>query len=353
MRMPIKGVVVVPVDAPPSRLGESPGTQRIANRPIVCHALDSLVASGIETLAVVAAPRDIAEIRACVGTDVTSSLDVTYLAQGPHDDLLGALEAAAPFVGEDPAVTHLADGLLGQPLDPFTEVLANGAPDLLLLLHHGIDDRYRLGPATEKLLGVTELNGSRSRLAVAGICAFGAGALGRAARTAPERDHAVDLIGVAEGLAAAGRVLEAGFVRSWRRYSGDPVDLLELNRLVLDQQMPEPETVHRGDNRIEGRVVIDPTAEVSSSVILGPSIIGPGARVNNSYIGPYTSIGARAHIEGAEVVRSIVSEGVRIMHIAGRIEGSTIGRSASIFRDFSLPRAMRLHVGEGVEVALD
>jgi glucose-1-phosphate thymidylyltransferase len=353
MTMPIKGVVMVAADSPPGWQGESPGTQRIANRPIVCHALDSLVAGGIETLAVVAAPSDIAEIRACVDSEFNSGLDVTYLAQGPHLDLLGALEAAAPFVGEDPTVTHLATGLLSQPLDPFTDVLTHDAPDLLLLLHHGVDDHDRLGPTTEKLLGVAELHGSRSRLALAGVCLFGPAAFGRAARTAPERETSFGLIGVAEGLADAGRVLEAGFVRSWRRYSGEPADLLELNRIVLDQQMPEPEHLQHGDNRIEGRVVIDPSAEVTASVILGPSIIGPEARVCNSYIGPYTSIGARAHIEGAEVVRSIVAEGARIMHIGGRIEGSTIGRRARIFRDFSLPRAMRFHVGEGVEVALD
>lgn len=352
MTMPIKGVVMVPADARPGWRGESPGTQRVANRPIVCHAIDALVAGGIETLAVVAAPNEMAEIRGSVDTDVTSSLDITYLTQGPHLDLLGALETAAPFVGADPTVTHLADGLLAQPLDPFTQILSDDAAELRLFLHHGTDDRDRLGPATERLLGITELNGSRSRLALAGVCVFGPEAFGRAALTAPERHNPVDLVGVAESLAAAGRVLEAGFVRSWRRYSGEPADLLELNRTVLDQQMPGRGAVQPGDNRIEGRVIIDPTAEVTSSVILGPSIIGPEARVSNAYIGPYTSIGARAQIEGAEVVRSIVAEGAQIMH-TGRIEGSTIGRGARIFRDFSLPRAMRLHVGEGVEVALD
>jgi hypothetical protein len=41
------------------------------------------------------------------------------------------------------------------------------------------------------------------------------------------------------------------------------------------------------------------------------------------------------------------------MHVGGRIEASTVGRSARIFRDFALPRAMRLHVGDGVELALN
>ena len=100
-------------------------------------------------------------------------------------------------------------------------------------------------------------------------------------------------------------------------------------------------------------MVIDPSAEVTDSIILGPCIIGAGARVADSYIGPYTSIGAGAEIEGAEIVRSIVAEKVRILHVSGSIEGSTIGRGANIFRDFGLPRAMRLHVGEDAAVALN
>ena len=109
--------------------------------------------------------------------------------------------------------------------------------------------------------------------------------------------------------------------------------------------------INTGDNRIEGRVGIHPTAELRSSVIVGPSIIGPGARISNSLVGPYTSIGARAELEGAEVERSIVAEGARIMHVGRRIEGSTIGQRASIFRDFALPRGIRLQVGANAEMA--
>ena len=169
------------------------------------------------------------------------------------------------------------------------------------------------------------------------------------------RQENLDLTAIAEYLADTGRSLRTKFVRTWRRYRGDPLDLLELNRIVLDQQMPDADAVGDGDgdNRIEGRVIIHPTAEINSSIILGPTIIGPAARVSNSYIGPYTSIGAGAEIEGAEIERSIISEGARIMHVGGRIEASTVGRRARIFRDFALPRAMRLHVGDGVELALN
>ena len=121
---------------------------------------------------------------------------------------------------------------------------------------------------------------------------------------------------------------------------------------MLDQHTPEAERVDTGDNRIEGRVSIHPTAELTSSVIVGPSIIGAGARISNSFVGPYTSIGAGAEIEGAEVERSIIADGARIMHINRRIEGSTVGQRATIFRDFAVPRGIRLCVGANAELAI-
>jgi glucose-1-phosphate thymidylyltransferase len=351
--MALKGVLVVAAGTSPAGAGDGPGMQPVANRPIVCHALDALMSAGIDQVAVVAPAEAIADLQECLDGRGERPGDVTYLPQHGRPDLLGALRAAAPFAQEDPTVVHFADGLLGQGLNELVDGLNGDMPDLLLLLHRGVDPRDGLGPATQKLLGIAELNGSATRLALAGVCLFGPGGLRRAAEVAQAPRPEVDLITIAEALARDGGVLEAAFVRSWRRYRGDPLDLLELNRLVLDQQHPPPDSGQWGDNRIEGRVIIHPTAEVTSSVILGPCIIGPEARVSSSYIGPYTSIGARAEIEGAEIVRSIVCEGVRILHVSGRIEGSTIGRRANIFRDFGLPRALRLHVGEGVEVALE
>lgn len=325
-------------------------TEHVANRPIVCHTLDALVSAGTTELAVVAPPSALEAIRACIETDGAVPATVRYVAQTSRPDLLGSLEAAASFVGDDPAVMHFADGLVGETADRFSRLLAEEPEGLLLMVHRSSDKQAGLGPATERLLGVTELNGSRSRLAVAGVCVFGPQLLrlASAAPAGPDREY--DLIAVAEWLASQGHQPHVGFVQSWRQYRGGSLDLLELNRLVLDQHAPEAEPVDPGDNRIEGRVGIHPTAQLSSSIIVGPSVIGAGARISNSFIGPYTSIGARTEIEGAEVERSIIADGARIMHVSGRIEGSTIGQRASIFRDFALPRGIRLHVGANAEM---
>ena len=352
--MRCKGVAVVPLESSSRRPHDDPvATRRIANRAIVCHVLDGLVAAGVDDLAIVAPAELAAEIRSCIDEDGGFGSSVTHLSYAGREDLLGALAVAEAFVGADACLVHTADGLVGHELSQFTDLLDSDPSDLVLLLHRTAEKRDRLGVAAQRLLGISELNGSKTCLSLVNVCLFGPGALRVACARGANLEEELDLVAIAQHLAEAGRSLRAGFVRTWRRYCGDPLDLLELNRIVLDQQAPDVDPVNGGDNRIEGRVIIHPTAEISSSVILGPTIIGRGARVSNSYIGPYTSIGAGAQIEGAEIERSIISDGARIMHVGGRIEASTVGRSARIFRDFALPRAMRLHVGDGVELALN
>lgn len=354
MSMRYKGVVVVPPGSARSPSGIGAITaQRVANRPIVCHVLDALADSGIGEIAIVGPSRALSEIRACVDDDHGAASELTYVPQIGRDDLPGALAAAESFVGDDPCVLHFADGLLGEDLGKLLRLQASAFADLFLLLHRCSNGRDRLGPRAQRALGIRELNPSSAPLGLVGVCVFGPGAARRACRRARADRPESELTAIAELLAGEPGALGAGYVRTWRRYCGDPLDLLELNRIVLDQQTPDGELFDLGDNKIEGRVIIHPSAEVTSSTIVGPTIIGPGARITGSWIGPYTSIGARAQIEGAEIERSIIADGARIMHVGGRIEASTVGRRASIFRDFTLPRAMRLHVGEGVELALN
>ena len=353
--MPRKGVVVVPSRAQCERTREDPpGTQRIANRPIISHVVDALRDVGAIDIAIVAGSAVLDEVRAAVACDIDGGRtwsDVTFLPYGGSGDPPDALATAASFVGGDACIVHWADGLVGQPLAPFTELFEANDPDLLLLVHSSADTSDRLAPDVQRLLGLAELNGARNRLGFAGICVFGPGVLERANAASTDARPCLDVAAMADQLVSNGGRLHVGQVRTWRRYGGNPAELLELNRLVLDQLTLQTE--HRnGDNRVEGRVDIHPTAQVSGSVIVGPCIIGAGACVTSSYIGPYTSIGVNARIEGAEIERSIILDEARVMYVSGRIEASTVGRRASIFRDFGLPRAMRLHVGEDVEVAL-
>jgi len=335
--------------------------KRVANRPILCHVLDNMRRAGVSEVSLVLAEPEFAAVRACVEIDGPPGVEVSYfpygqrgaLEQAPRDGTLDqALVEAAASVGDDACFVHVAEGLLDQPLTPLLAGAGEVAPDLVVFLSRRADDGGSIGLATRRLMHLAEIESLDAPLDLTGAALFGAGALRRAAGTSWWSSGRLDLVAVAEQLTAGGGRLGVERVRGWRRYSGDVAGLLELNRIALDALALEPQDVPGPDNHVEGGVEVHPRATVESSTIVGPAIVGPNALVLDSYIGPYTSIGADVQIVGAEVERSIILPGARITHIGGRLVGSVVGRDARIFRDFSLPRALRLNVGDGGEVAL-
>jgi glucose-1-phosphate thymidylyltransferase len=349
--MPHKGVVVFP-DAPWQNGGTSttvrmPALEDVANRPIAHHVLDALLAEGVDEVIVAGTADALIEVRASLNRYRSSELRLAYAVSAPNADPVTTLRAAAPLVGAAPCIVHAGDGLLDARLDVYVGAAAVQSLDLVLLCHGSAFS----GPSSNGFAADEPSSATiPGILCEAGVGMFGPGAF-REACQASCGGTASGLDVLAQRLSDDGKAVEVCLADGWRHYRGNPRDLLEVNRLALDLITPQRHPTGR-QNRIEGRVLIHETATVTTSVIVGPAVVGEGASITNSYIGPYTSIGARAQIEGAEIERSIISPGARVMHVGTRLVSSLVGRGAHVFRDFSLPRAMRLCVGEGDEVAL-
>jgi len=346
----LKSVMLVESEA--SHLGHAytgsrlAALEQVANRPIVHHVLDGLREASPGGIIVVGDADALIDIRACLREHEPALDHVDYVVCRPGGGIACALSAAAALVGEAPCLIQPADGLLEQPMVTLIDLLAEGAPDLVLCATR--ERGSALGRSERSFRDGAEANRSQP---VADVAMFGPGALGRATERLRSVENA-DLAGVGEHLAAAGARVTLHPVDGWHRYRGHGWDLLSLNRVALDRLVGSVPSPAQAGNRFEGRVLIDPTAAVRSSVITGPSVIGPGATVIDAYVGPYTAIGADARIEGVEIERSIVSPGANVMHVGGRLVSSIVGRDARVYRDFSLPRAVRLWVGDGDEVAL-
>jgi glucose-1-phosphate thymidylyltransferase len=362
--MQLRGVVVVE-DA----VGEGaepqpvPATHHVANQPIAHHVLDALEAAGVREVVVASSGRSADAIRDCLSSrDSRDPADLQFVNQAEPMEFASGLRLAAPFVEEAPCIVHVAGGLLAEPLAPLARCLDGSGPDAVLMVHQAPSPDQRLSAAAQSLLHLAELDPSRSAFGVAGVWAFGPGGVRNVAGGEPsptiarapaeEAGAGIDLTVMAQRITSAGGTIHVRLVDAWRAYRGEVVDLLELNRIVLDQITADVPQGARDANRIEGRVRIHERAEVRGSVLVGPVVIGPGATISDAYVGPYTAIGAGAHIEGAEIERSIISAGASVTHVGTRLTASVIGRDARLFRDFSLPRALRLRIGDGAVVGL-
>jgi glucose-1-phosphate thymidylyltransferase len=348
-----KGVVVVPspslLSGPWLSATRASALQRVGNRPIVWHVLSALQEAGVSDVAIVSPPDVAQEIAACVHAEGSPGIEVHSLAVEQPEEGGRPWQVIADWVGDAPAIVHRADGLLGQELLPYAKLRHDESLDALLLV------AARQSDAPPHLELVSSAGNGHARQpvpvspATVGVCVLAPGALSHMPGQASA--PGLNLGALASRLPRGGARTSVRTVRKWRHFDGDIRDLLDLNRTVLEALEAET-TDNANSNHFEGQAAIHPTASVSSSVIVGPVIVGAGAVIVDSYIGPHTSIAERVRIEGSELERSIVLADADVLHVGGRLVGSVVGRGARVFRDFSVPRALRLHVGDGAEVAL-
>ena len=291
-------------------------------------------------------------IRECLSARVNSDgPPIRYLHREAPLEVTDALRMAAPVVGDAPCIVHLGTGLLDEPLAPFVDRRAGRAGRRAARTS---DAGSRRAPerATQEMLHLAEFSADHA-LGMAGVWLFGLGRVAARGRCTVERVRRRRPDDARQADRRRRRQLPGQARRQLASNTAATLSIfLSSTGSSSTGSTPRLRRASNNGNRIEGRVWIHEAASVHASVIIGPTVIGPGARITDSYIGPYTSIGERARVEGAEVERSIISPGASVMHVGGRLVASVVGRDARVFRDFSLPRALRLRVGDGTEVAL-
>jgi len=107
---------------------------------------------------------------------------------------------------------------------------------------------------------------------------------------------------------------------------------LETNHILLDQGKGN-KTTNESKDGVE---------------IIAPSFVDPSAEISNSIIGPYASIGADCKITNSKITESILEAGCEIQSVA--LSRSLIGRDAKI-QGRGDDHFFQLNVGDNSAVA--
>ncbi len=108
-------------------------------------------------------------------------------------------------------------------------------------------------------------------------------------------------------------------IATWKD-TGRLEDLLEANRIVLDDLPPRVDGVIGDAVRLDGKVIVEAGAVLSNCTVRGPAIIGENTIIDDAYIGPYTSIYRGCTVRNAEIEHSIVLADSVIANVDGKIE---------------------------------
>ncbi|MGZ4921204.1 MAG: glucose-1-phosphate thymidylyltransferase [Halobacteriota archaeon] len=330
----------------------------VANKPVLVYALEDLKRAGITDVAVILGLNGREQVIERIGDGVQYGVNVSYIDQGAPLGIAHAVACAEDFMGEEPFVVYLGDNILRHGITQLVSDFDENSCDAVVALQR-VPDPQRYGVAELDDSGhlaqlVEKPTVPKSDLALVGVYLFTRSIFDAIQHIEPSWRNELEITDAIQNLIDNKRVVKHHVIQGWWKDMGMPEDILEVNRLLLDDLVPIADGIIEEGAIVRGRVSIGKgTVLRAGSVVSGPSIIGNNCTIDaGTYIGPYTSIGDGTRISGAHIEHSIVV-GESLIACKKIIVESLIGDKTQIRSiDHKLPKGHRLIVGSGSSIDL-
>jgi len=328
----------------------------VANAPILFYVLDQVKKAGIKDIGIIISPETSSSIREAVGDGSRWDVQITYILQTEPAGLAHAVKTAHDFLGNSPFLMFLGDNLIEGSIKDFIHEFNNHSPDALILLKEVPDPRFfgvaEFNERGEVIRLMEKPKEPRTNLALVGVYLFTPEIHKAIAQIKPSRRGELEITDAIQKLLDMGKEVRSHILQGWWLDTGKKDDLLEANRVVLDDFLKRDIKGSIDSNsQIVGKVEVREEARIENSTIRGPVSIATGCHIKNSFIGPSTSIGAGTVIEDSSVEHSVILESSHIYGIE-RLEDSVIGRRVELKKADERFKAVKLFLGDDSRLEL-
>ena len=329
----------------------------LANKPMIFYALEHITSAGINDIGIIINEND-NEVPKIIGDGSKRNCRITYIKQTGGTLGLGhVIKVARDFLGDEKFLLYLGDNII---LDNLADLIdhfeASNANCLLALAKVPNPQRF----------GVPELRGNnivrveerpvypKSEYAVAGLYFYDTCAHIAAENIKPSFRDDYEISDIHTWLAQNNYNVIWKEIKNWWKDRGEPRDLLEGNKLILSYL-----TKSKQDGALEASVKIEGQVEIGKgtriggkTLIRGPVSIGEYCLIKDSYIGPFTSLGNKVELHGANIEHSLVFDDASIV-TSSKIIDSVIGAGSTISSaKFEMPEGNKIIIGENSSLAI-
>lgn len=330
----------------------------IANKPVIDYVVEDFREAGVTDIGVVLGRKGREAIQSHLGDGSDWGVDITYIVQGEPLGLAHAVGCAADFVADDDFVVYLGDNVLKSGIGEMVDRFADRDAAASIALQR-VDDPGQFGVAELDEGGrVVELvekpDNPPSDHALIGIYVFSTAVFDAIEEITPSWRNELEITDAIQWLIESGLGVDSHLVEGWWKDTGKPEDILDANRLVLEDARGDVAGTIEEAAEVTGDVIVAEGAVIEQgAVVRGPASIGEETMVSSGvYVGPYTSIGPDSVLRDVRIENSVVVGGSTIS-TEGRIVDSLIGQGTEI-SDASgmVPTGQRLVVGENSKMKL-
>ncbi|HDS11567.1 MAG TPA: glucose-1-phosphate thymidylyltransferase, partial [Candidatus Wirthbacteria bacterium] len=270
----------------------------IANKPMLLGAIENVAAIGVKEVVININQGD-QEISEVLGDGSIWNVQITYIEQDEPRGLGHVLQLAEPYLAGDDFVFYYGDNVLAGGLKPHVKAFKKSQSNCHLCLVR-VDNPQQFGVAVVKddqvLATIEKPTSFVSDLAITGIQFYDQTifeAIKHVKPTPPKPPRTIsemDIPPANQWMLDHGYKISYSEITGWWKDTGKISDLLEASRLMLDQVGKEIKGEVDDKSDVSGRVTIAKSARINGSRIRGPVVIAENCIIEDSYIGPYTSI---------------------------------------------------------------
>ena len=327
----------------------------VANEPVLFRVIRAIRDAGIADIGIIVGDTE-TEIREAVNSGERWGVNITYIRQSAPAGLAHAVKESLGFLGEDRFVMFLGDNVIQGGISPLIRQFADSKWNSQIVL---------TAVENPQQFGVAELNGDGtikrlvekpkeppSNLALVGIYMFDHHIREAVHTIKPSLRNELEITDAIQWLIEQGYAVHPYVHTGWWIDTGKPGDMLSANDHVLEEVKPHIDGTVDAASKVDPRVTVEKGAVIENSVVRGPTIIGEGTVIRDSYIGPFTSIYHHCLVEKSEVEHSIVLENSQVLDVPYRIADSIVGRNAAVTRSESKPKAIKMNLGDYSQVGI-
>jgi glucose-1-phosphate thymidylyltransferase len=303
----------------------------VANQPILYYALNDILAGGVRDIVIIISPETGDAIREAVALWKPADVQVTFVLQDRPAGLAHAVKVAKPFLGNSPFVMYLGDNLINGQLAQWIDQFRR-TEDVASILLTPVTEPSSFGIAKLDNVGnveqlVEKPKNPPSNLALIGVYLLTPSIFKAINHIKPSWRGELEITDALQWLLDNQLPVSANIHQGWWLDTGKKDDLLAANQVVLREYVTEAALAHPLPSHVtvDGEVEVPVDSTISHSHFIGPVKIGHNCIIENSWIGPFTSIGDGCVIRNCRIENSVILNHCVLENLPMRMEASLIG----------------------------
>lgn len=326
----------------------------LANKPILFYIIEKILNAGINDIGIIVGNTS-EEIKSAVGNGRRWGAKITYIYQPIPLGLAHAVKTASSFIGDSDFLMILGDNIFEMELNSLIYNFYRSKSNSSILLHKVLDPSQYGVAVVEKDRIVKLVEKPKefiSDLIITGVYVFDKSIFSAILNTKMSKRGELEITDAIQKQMDLGGKVSYELIKGWWKDAGKLQDILEANRLILDDIEHSVNTSPREDSIYSGKLQIGKNVSIKNSIITGPVTIADDVNIENCFIGPYTCISQGVSIVNCEIENCIILENSSLLDVDKRISNSLIGKSVLIRGAKRRPYTNSFLIGDNSEIQL-